>query len=208
MIVRSFVEANEGVFLMRIVLAALPILFVTACATAIPPAQVTRFHLNQPIAPDSFALEPGIMELEASTYRAAVSAEMQRLGFREAADSARYIVSVGSVRNEREGAPRRAPVTIGIGGGTGGFGGGGFGGGVGVGTSFGIGGNRSRTDIATKITVRIVERTSGSTVWEGRAETIVPSNAPAAQPGLAARKLASALFKGFPGESGRTISVP
>jgi hypothetical protein len=45
-------------------------------------------------------------------------------------------------------------------------------------------------------------------VWEGRAETQAPANAPAAQPGLAADKLASALFKDFPGESGRTITVP
>ena len=32
--------------------------------------------------------------------------------------------------------------------------------------------------------------------------------APAAQPSLAAAKLAEALFRGFPGESGRTITVP
>ena len=36
----------------------------------------------------------------------------------------------------------------------------------------------------------------------------VPAKAPAAQPSLAAAKLADALFKDFPGESGRTISVP
>lgn len=188
---------------MRIALVSLPVLLLAGCAATIPPAQVTRFHLNQPIAPGSFTLEPGIMELEASSYRAAVSGELQRLGFREVADGTRYLVSVGSNRDEREAAPRRSPVTIGIGGGTGGYGGG-----VGLGASFGIGGNKSRIDVVTRITVRIVERASGSTIWEGRAETVAPLNAPAAQPGLAAQKLASALFRGFPGESGRTISVP
>ncbi len=188
---------------MRIAVAALPALLLAGCAATIPPAQVTRFHLNQPIAPGSFALEPGIMELEASTYRAAVVAEMQKLGFREANDNARYLVSVGSTRDERDAAPRRSPVTIGIGGGTGGYGGG-----VGLGASFGIGGNKSRTDVVTKVSVRLSERSGGATIWEGRAETVAPSSAPAAQPGLAAQKLAAALFMGFPGESGRTISVP
>jgi hypothetical protein len=199
----SLVVSNEGVSSMRIALATLPVLLVAGCAATIPPAQVTRFHLNQPIAPGTFALEPGIMELEASSYRAAVSAEFQKLGFRESGDGARYLVSVGSNRDEREAAPRRSPVTIGIGGGTGGYGGG-----VGLGASFGLGGNRSRIDVVTKISVRLVERASGATVWEGRAETVAPLNAPAAQPGLAAQKLAAALFRGFPGESGRTISVP
>jgi hypothetical protein len=45
-------------------------------------------------------------------------------------------------------------------------------------------------------------------VWEGRAQTEAPNTAPAAQPGLAADKLARALFQDFPGESGRTITIP
>jgi Domain of unknown function (DUF4136) len=188
---------------MRIAFATLPILALMGCAATIPPAQVTRFHLNQPITPGSFALEPGIMALEASTYRAAVVAELQKLGFTEASAGARYLVSVGNMRDERAAAPRRSPVTIGIGGGTGGYGGG-----VGLGASFGLGGDKSRTDIVTRINVRLVERAGGATIWEGRAETVAPSTAPSAQPGLAAQKLASALFRGFPGESGRTISVP
>ena len=48
----------------------------------------------------------------------------------------------------------------------------------------------------------------GAVVWEGRAQTEAPGNAPSAQPGLAADKLARALFQDFPGESGRTITVP
>ena len=188
---------------MRFAIALLSVMSLSACAATIPPAQVTRFHLNQPIAPASFAIEPGIMELEASAYRAAVSAELQRLGFKEGGDGTRYLVSVGYNRDEREAAPRRSPVTIGIGGGTGGYGGG-----VGLGASFGIGGNKSRTDIVTRVTVRLTERAGATTLWEGRAETVAPMNTPAAQPGLAAQKLAAALFRGFPGESGRTITVP
>ena len=43
----------------------------------------------------------------------------------------------------------------------------------------------------------------GLATWEP-----LTAKAPAAQPSLAAAKLADALFKDFPGESGRTISVP
>jgi hypothetical protein len=56
--------------------------------------------------------------------------------------------------------------------------------------------------------VRIKRKADGVIVWEGRAQTEAPSNAPAAQPGLAADKLSRALFSGFPGESGKTIRVP
>jgi hypothetical protein len=204
MIAGSFVTANEGVSFMRFALATLPILALTGCAATIPPAQVTRFHLNQSIAPGSFEIvEPGNFGPEDATYRAAVVAELLTLGFKQATTAARYRMTIDYSRDERAAAPRRSPVTIGIGGGTGGYGGG-----VGLGASFGLGGNKSRTDIIMRINVRMVERAGGATVWEGRAETVAPSSSPAAQPGLAAQKLASALFRGFPGESGRTISVP
>ena len=174
------------------------------CAASIPPVQVTRFHLAAPIAPGTVALDPGIMSLEASTYRAAVTAQLARLGFAEASgDASRYLASVGIETETLDGPPKRSPVTIGIGGGTGGYGGG-----VGGGVSFGVGGNRSNEQVFTRLSVQLRDRVSKSVVWEGRAETTAPARAPAAQPGLAADKLATALFKDFPGESGRTISVP
>ncbi len=189
---------------MRVIaLATSAMLWLGGCAASIPPAQVTRFNLGTPIAPGSFALDPAVTGLEAGSYRAAVGDELRRLGFVEGPGNARYAVSVSAARDERTAAPRRSPVTIGIGGGTGGYGGG-----VGAGVSFGVGRQRARTDVITQLSVRIVERASGATIWEGRAETTAPSNAPAAQPGLAAGKLAAALFKDFPGVSGRTISVP
>ena len=56
--------------------------------------------------------------------------------------------------------------------------------------------------------VQIRNRADKSVIWEGRAETEAPASAPAAQPGLAADKLAAALFKDFPGVSGQTVRVP
>jgi Domain of unknown function (DUF4136) len=175
------------------------------CAASIPPVQVTRFHLGNTIAPDTIAVQPGIMTLEASTYRAAVEREFNRLGFATAGDSraARYTFSATATRDTRAALARRSPVTIGIGGGTGGYGGG-----VGLGASFGIGGNKSRENVITNLSVQLRRTSDQTVVWEGRAQTEAPENAPAAQPGIAADKLAAALFRDFPGESGRTISVP
>ncbi len=188
---------------MRSLLTMAGALALSGCAATVSPVQVTRFHLDQPIAPGTIALDGTVTGLEAGSYRAAVVAQLQRLGFKEGTESPRYGVSVTSTRDERAAALRGSPVTIGIGGGTGGYGGG-----VGIGASFGLGGTKSRTDVITRLSVRLTDRATGATLWEGRAETTAPSTAPAAQPGLAAEKLAIALFKDFPGVSGRTISVP
>jgi hypothetical protein len=186
---------------MRSLIATMALtLLLGGCATSIPPAQVTRFHLGQPIAPGSFALELAPAGLEIAPYRSAVTDQLKRLGFTESTNEARYAIATTVDRQERAAAPRRSPITIGVGGG--------YGGGVGGGVSFGLGGNRSKTDVVTRLSVRITERQGGATIWEGRAETIAPAAAPASQPGLAAAKLAGALFRDFPGVSGRTISVP
>ncbi|MBA3897000.1 MAG: DUF4136 domain-containing protein [Sphingomonadaceae bacterium] len=192
---------------------AAALLALGGCAASIPPVDVTRFHLGQDIARGAIAPAPEIAGntsgLERATYDAAVSRELERIGFPPARDftAARYTFTTEVTRDARERLARRSPVTIGIGGGS--FGGGysgGFGGGVGA--SFGIGGDRSRATVVTRLSVQIRERATGAVVWEGRAETAAPDRAPAAQPALAAEKLAAALFRDFPGESGRTISVP
>ena len=176
------------------------------CAASIPPVQVTRFHLGSEIA--RAPVTPVVVEnsLERAAYDAAVARELARLGFAAGGADARYTFSSEVTRDSRAAAPKRSPVSIGIGGGTGGTGG--YGGGVGAGISFGLGGNKSNEVVLTRLSVQGRERGGKGVVWEGRAETEAPSNAPASQPGLAADKLATALFKDFPGESGRTITVP
>lgn len=190
----------------RILTPALLVLLLPACAATIPPVEVTRFHVNGEIAPGITATgavtgQDG-SSIEFRTYALAVSRELARLGFAEGAN-ALYTAEIGYARDARERLAQRSPVTIGIGGGT-------FGRnlGVGLGTSFGIGGNNSRQVIVTRLDVQLKRASDGAVVWEGRAQTEAPSNAPAAQPGLAADKLARALFSGFPGESGKTITVP
>jgi hypothetical protein len=177
---------------------------LAGCAAAIPPVEVTRFHLGQSPNAGSVALQaaPGIASesLEFGAYKAAVARELARLGYAEARGVAAYRATIGYDRTSRT-MERRSPITIGVGGGS-------FGGGVGigVGTSFGLGA-KSRTLVMTRLSVQIRRASDSLVVWEGRAETEAPENAPAAQPGLAADKLARALFQGFPGESGRTITV-
>jgi len=181
------------------------------------PVQVTRFHLGAPLERGTLAVEaapnsaPGAAPagLEFDAYAAAVQHELYGQGFSAPAApgaASQYIAVIGFARHTREGPPRRSPFTIGIGGGgySGGYGGGvGLGGGV----SFPIGKSRSREIIGTEMSVQIRRRSDGTVIWEGRAQTEADERAPAAQPDQAAAKLAHALFLGFPGESGRSITV-
>jgi hypothetical protein len=57
---------------------------------------------------------------------------------------------------------------------------------------------------ATLLDVRIQRRSDGSTFWQGRAVTEHSAGAPRAE---TVERLAAALFRDFPGESGRTIRV-
>lgn len=61
--------------------------------------------------------------------------------------------------------------------------------------------------VALRLHVRLLDGKQAQ-LWEGTATTTARINSPAAQPGLAAEKLADALFADFPGESGRTITIP
>ncbi len=172
-----------------------------ACAATIPPVEVTRFHLGQPVTPGLVKVE-GESTLESAAYVAAVGQAMAKLGFTEGASGAlAYTAKLTHTRLTREQA-KRAPFSIGIGGGSIGRNVG-----VGLGTSIGIGGG-TREIVVTRLRVQLVRSSGQELVWEGRAETEAPASAPASQPGLAAEKLANALFKDFPGKSGETIQVP
>jgi len=192
-----------------IILSAAALLPLAACQTATAPVEVTRFHLDQPLERGTVVLEPAPggdrQSLEYQTYAAAVARELQRVGYVETPTLGQslYVATVDVTRGTRARLAERSPVTIGIGGGTGGYGSG-----VGIGASFGIGGGRSRDLTVTQLAVQLKRRSDQQVVWEGRAQTEARSGAPAAQPGLAAERLAQALFRDFPGESGRTISVP
>jgi Domain of unknown function (DUF4136) len=178
------------------------------CAATIPPVEVTRFHTGAGVTAGDIALLPvdGVdaQSLEFRTYAAAVAQQLSRLGYKEVnAATTPYVAELEIARGVRDEPNRRSPVTIGVGGGT-------FGRNVGlsVGTAIGLGDSGPKQTIITKLSVRMKNRADGKPFWEGRAETAARANAPAAQPGLAAQKLADALFRGFPGKSGETVVVP
>ena len=183
---------------------------LAGCATTapLPPTEVIRYHLGQPIARGTIAVEPlsggAPASLEFKTYAAAVQGELLKVGYTVPAQGVMpdYVASVGFTRTSQEGPPRRSPISIGIGGG--GFSGGRGGGvGLGGGVGFPIGGGRGSQVLVAELSVTIKRRADLSPVWEGRAQGISDIKGADEQAG----KLARALFTGFSGESGRTITV-
>lgn len=177
------------------------------------PVEVTRFHLGAPLETGTLTVEPlpgrEPPSLEFKTYAAAVQTEAIAHGFGVPAIGApgQYLALVNYAQTTRPAPPRGggSGVSIGLGGGSGGYRGGGFG--LGGAISFPIGKTRYRTVVLTDLAVQIRRRSDGTVIWEGRAQTTADGDAPDAQAGAAAAKLSRALFQGFPGESGRTITV-
>lgn len=180
---------------------------LAGCQTAVPPVEVTRFHIGDQTGRGTIAVElltlNDDISIEYRTYAAAVGRELQRLGFTEQTGTgSQYIASVNYLRGVRDRlAGGRSPVSVGVGGSTGSYGSG-----VGVGIGINLSGP-PKPIVTTQLNVQIKRRSDMSVIWEGRAITEAKEGSPAAQPGLAASKLAAALFKDFPGVSGRTITV-
>lgn len=174
--------------------------------TTTDPVRVTRFHLDQPIARGAVAVLPApggdASSLEYQLYAKSVGEALAAQGF-SPASAGPYEATVAIARESRPVGVAQRPVSIGIGGGS-------FGGGVGGGGSigFGVGKARQRELYVTQLSVQLRRLPQRDIVWEGRAITEADSRAQAAQPRVTADKLARALFTGFPGQSGRTITVP
>ncbi|MES2754638.1 MAG: hypothetical protein V4659_08235 [Pseudomonadota bacterium] len=172
------------------------------------PVEVLRYHLGPQIARGTVALEPisgGPAGVDYRAYADAVAAELTRAGYSPVTGGpARFTATVDYRRGGREALERGPTFSLGVGGGSYGRGGG-VGGGVGV----PIGGAKVREIVGTELSVKIAERggAGAGVVWEGRAMTEADARLPDASPEIAARKLSEALFRGFPGESGRTITV-
>jgi hypothetical protein len=171
--------------------------------------EVTRYHLNQPIAPGSVHIEPlsatATISPEYQTYADAVAAELSRMGYTRvapaSAGASQYIAAVGFQRASRGTVQTPPRFSIGIGGGS--FG---RGGGLGGGLSTGLGA-QTREVIVSELFVQLRRRSDETVVWEGRAQSGGLSRTSETQPGIAAGRLATALFRGFPGESGITTIV-
>jgi hypothetical protein len=184
---------------------------LSGCATPVGPVEVTRFHL-----PDTSVLGRGPIRVEPApgqdgasiefrTYAAAVAQELTRLGYTEAAPGTAGGNQVAVLSVERQTfspGQRRSPVSVGVGGSTGSYGSG-----LGLGLGINLSGP-PKDQVETHMGVMIRDRATGQSLWEGRAQFSVRADAPVAQTSLGAAKMAEALFKGFPGRSGETITVP
>ncbi len=188
---------------------ALGVATLSACTTPVGPVQVTRFvaedaRAKLAIGTVSVVSAPGFDEqpLEMQSYKAAVARELVRLGYDEVGtDAGNQIAEVRVERfSEREGG-RRSPVSVGVGGSTGSYGSG-----VGVGVGLNLGGG-SGVKTSTELGVIIRDRTTGDSIWEGRASFIVDEKSPLATTELGASAMAEALFADFPGNDGETVRI-
>ena len=191
-------------------LLAASTLGLAACATTgggTAPTDVIRYHLGAPVERGTVVVQPaeGGDGLSGQPFAAAVSRQLGLTGYQPAppGGTVQFIAIVDVRRSAQEGPPRQSPFSVGIG--AGGFSGGRRGGvGLGGGVGFPIGGARRTQLLGTELTVTIKRRVDQSPVWEGNARTIARQPVDEA---VVADKLATALFTGFPGESGRTITV-
>ncbi len=189
-------------------------LALSGCTTAVPSVEVTRFH-----APGAVPMSGGILvepqpgppddSIEYRTFAGAVAQELQRVGFTDetslktlrASDYVAQIAYNRDVRSPIDPRAGRGPVSVGVGGSTGSYGSG-----LGLGIGIDLSG-KPKDIVVTSLSVQIRRRSDNQSLWEGRAQTSAKVGTPASQAGLAAGKLAAALFKDYPGKSGETITV-
>jgi hypothetical protein len=180
---------------------------LAACAQNRVVADVTRFHVQQPVTRGSVFLEPANMAnagtLEFQNYSAAVAAELREAGFNvvDTRQGADIIGEIDYSERTRPGGPERSPVTIGVGGGT-------FGGhvGAGVGATFGVGEKRGNDININMLGLQLKRAGDGAVIWEGRASAEAPSGSQYGPLSAAIPALADVLMRDFPGPSGQTVT--
>jgi hypothetical protein len=193
------------------VLPAAAAVGLAGCVAPVGPVEVTRFHVPDapfgrgPIAvvpaPGEAAMSQSDTSLELRAYQSAVARELVRIGYAEAPAASGQVAEVRLMRRTWQPERNRGPVSVGVG-----AGGGSYGSGVGLGVGIDLSG-RPAAQTETELSVVIKDRPGGRSLWEGRAQFIVRADSPLAQTDLGAAKLAAALFRGFPGNSGETILV-
>ena len=146
---------------------------------------VTRTHLGQQLARAQIAVEPGnaaeANNPEFAAFRDAVEAQLAVRGYTIAPSrpSSEQIARVTVTQGSRAALTTGWPAGLGT-------------------------GSRQANIVATLLDVRIQRRSDGTVFWQGRAVTEAPAGAARAE---TVARLAEALFRDFPGDSGRTIRI-
>ncbi|MEP7223179.1 MAG: DUF4136 domain-containing protein [Novosphingobium sp.] len=193
---------------LRSTVMLLALLALAGCVAPTGPVQVTRFHTPDvaPLGHGSIAVEPAAgmdgNSLEFRSFAAAVARQLQVVGYDTSGQGngdqvAQVKLSRSTYRPVRNGSP----VSVGLGGSAGSYGSG-----LGVGIGIDLSGPPPE-QVDTELAVSIKDRKTAAVLWEGRASFTVRATSPLADTQLGAAKLAEALFKGFPGNSGETIQV-
>ena len=184
--------------------------FVASASPALAAkVEVTRFHTPATIAQLGRAVvavvpAPGTdtASLENRVWLAAVERALAAPGFALATPgTAQMVAEVRAERRTWKPERRRGGVDVGVGGSTGSYGSG-----VGLGIGINLGGGPAE-QTESRLSVVIRDKASGQPLWEGRAVQVVKTKSRDSDPDRAAAKLANALFAGFPGRSGDTITV-
>src|SRR5688572_19581987 len=164
-------------------------------APAGPGVDVARFHLGETVARAQIAIEPFDKadgnRPEFAAYAAAVGRQLSRLGWTvvPTTTGSEQIALIDLEQGSREAIAALSAARIGRG--------------VSGGPPEGVSANVS----ATLLEVAIRRRSDGTVFWEGRAVGEAPTGSAEAARTAAVERLATALFRDFPGESGRTIRV-
>lgn len=156
---------------------------------------VARFHLGQPVARAQIAIEPfdraDANRPEYPAYSAAVGRQLSRLGWTvvPSTTQSEQIALIDLEQGSREAVAALSAARIGRG------------------VSATVPAGTSANVTATLLEVAIRRRSDGTVFWEGRAVGEAATGSAGAARTAAVERLAGALFRDFPGESGRTIRV-
>jgi hypothetical protein len=157
--------------------------------------EVGRFHLGQPVARAQIAIQPfdraDANRPEFPAYVAAVGRELTRLGWTVVPNSAQseQIALIDVEQGSREAIAALSAARIGRG------------------TSGALLAGTAPNVTATLLEVGIRRRSDATVFWEGRAVSEARTGSADAASSAAVARLASALFRDFPGESGRIIRL-
>lgn len=177
-------------------------------ASVDPSVEVTRFHATEQldnVGKGSIAIVAVNPEQQGSSayraFSAALSRELIALGYTIADDPLKAAQSARLAYRIIDPAEEKDPF-LSAGGPTGAFGRS-----VGVGLNIPFGGPR-RDVLTYRLDVRLSDTQSDKAIWEGRALQQAQIGTRGTDPEVFAPILARALFSGFPGESGKTITAP
>ena len=156
---------------------------------------VARFHLGEPVARAQIAVEPFDKadgnRPEFPAYAAAVGRQLSRLGWTVVPTTAQseQIALIDLEQGSREAVAAHTAARIGRG------------------VSATVPADGAADRIASLLEVAIRRRSDGTVFWEGRAVSEARTGSPESARIAAVERLSEALFRDFPGESGRTIRL-